>query len=416
METFIEENQNNEQPPSITKKAPNKSNAKILLFILTIASIIIGGSVYFFQLNKETTDDAQVDGRISIISSKVAGEIKEILVSDNQQVEIGTPLLQIDPTDYQTELESADAQYSLADASLQKAISERNYIAKTSDANIKSAQGLVTQANSSITSSEATIFRAKADVQSQEARLKLSSTELNRFKHLYQKQAISRSELDAVEARHIETQSKYNEAIALLKNAEAALKNSQGTVESASGKLMAASLKEIRLEAAQASILLAYAKLKQSSANIKAIKQKISNTLIKSPIRGIVSKRRVDVGDYVVPNSSLFSIVSLDDVWILANFKEDQLRQIKVGQRVKASIDTYSNRNFQGVVESIGGATGAKFSLLPPDNASGNFIKVVQRIPVIIKIEKQEKPVLRLGMSAEVTVYTKTEVDSPKKG
>ncbi|HVZ35371.1 MAG TPA: HlyD family secretion protein, partial [Polyangiaceae bacterium] len=220
--------------------------------------------------------------------------------------------------------------------------------------------------------------------------------------------ALSQAELDAKRAQFEQADAALAQARAVLSSAQASISNSSGTIASARGHLIAAESGPAQVEAAQAQVELARARVEQAQAALDQAELNLSYTRIRAGVSGEVARRSVEVGQLASPDRPLMAIVPLDDTWVVANFKEDQIAHIQPGQAAKISIDTYA-QELSGHVDSLAGGTGSRFSLLPPDNASGNFTKVVQRVPVLIRLDPHPGFTLRPGMSATARVLTRAE-------
>ncbi len=281
-------------------------------------------------------------------------------------------------------------------------------VERSVNANLRQAKGAVTQANASASGARAAIDQAHADVTAAESRRALAEADLRRAQHLRDEDALAVSELDARRSAFEQADAALAQTRARLSGAQVGTTGAAGSIEMASGRLLAAQTGPEQIGAARAQLEVARARVLQAEASVDQAGLLLSYTTVRSPSRGIVSRRTVEAGQMVDPARPLMAITSLDDVWIVANFKEDQVAQMHPGQPVRVTIDTYSGGVFQAHVDSLSGATGARFSLLPPDNASGNFTKVVQRVPVLIRLDhKSDLMILRPGMSAYVLVTTK---------
>ncbi|MGZ3478464.1 MAG: HlyD family secretion protein [Polyangiales bacterium] len=237
--------------------------------------------------------------------------------------------------------------------------------------------------------------------------MKLTKTELDRMKGLFDKGAATQAQLDTAQAAYDQAVASLETAKARLAASQASVSASAGGVQTAKGKLDAASAIDEQIALAKAAVDLATAKTSQVEASLKLAELDLSYTKIVAPSRGVVSRKSVEVGQMVDPSRPLLAIVPKDDVWIVANFKEDQIGEMKVGAKATVKIDAYPGRELTAHVDSLAGASGARFALLPPDNASGNFTKVVQRLPVLVRIDGQPGLELKPGMSAYVTVAVK---------
>ncbi|APR80258.1 Membrane fusion component of tripartite multidrug resistance system [Minicystis rosea] len=383
------------------------SRAKILLPILIATATAIGGVAYAHGLGVESTDDAQVEGHLVNVASRINGQVARVLVKDNQLVEAGETIIEIDDRDLVAKLAGARADLASAEAALAAAKAQLALTDRSVAANLAQAKGTLAQASSGWASTRASEQQARADIAAAESKRALAKLDVDRAESLRQKEAISQAELDARRATFDQAVALVEQAKARLASVAAGAASTAGAVEAAEGRLAAAQTGPEQLDAARASVGVAEARVQQAQAALQLAELNASYTKITAPARGVVSRRSVEPGQMVSPDRPLLALVPPDDVWIVANFKEDQLAEMHPGQSVKIKIDAYGSRELQGHVESISGASGARFALLPPDNASGNFVKVVQRIPVLVRLDGAPSVSLRPGMSAYVTVSTK---------
>jgi membrane fusion protein (multidrug efflux system) len=258
-----------------------------------------------------------------------------------------------------------------------------------------------------IGSSRAGIDQAKADIVAAESRRTLAELDLRRTEKLHADGAVAQADLDARKATFEQAVASVAQARAREQNATVGITSAAGSIEAAEGRLAAAQAGPEQVESARAAVAVAAARVAQADAAVEQAKLNVSYTQIKAQVRGVVSRRSVEVGQTVDPSRPLMAITALDDVWVVANFKEDQIAGIHEGEPVTLKIDAFSGRKLRGHVDSVQAGSGARFSLLPPDNASGNFTKVVQRIPVLIRFDEAPSDLkLRPGMSTYVTVFT----------
>ena len=376
--------------------------------------LIIGGAVLLVALfflwryfgSYEDTDDAQIDGHLNSISARVSGHVAKLLVEDNQFVQAGTPLVQIDPKDYEVALERARADYgdaaALADAArVNVPITSANSSSQvsTADADVENAQAGIAAAKQQFQAANAQLVQAQANnVKAQD--------DLVRYKQLVDKQEVSQQQYDVAVAAAKANAAAVDAARASasaaehqVRQAEARLAQAQAGVRAAATAPQQVSAIRSRAQSAQAEADLKRAALDQAGLNL-------SYTLILAPVDGVVTNRTVEVGQNVAVGQEMMRIINLDDIWVTANFKETQLKHMQVGQRVSIHVDT-NGKDYNGHVQSIAGASGAIMSLLPPENATGNYVKVVQRIPVKITFDPGEtkEHVLRPGMSVEPKVW-----------
>jgi membrane fusion protein, multidrug efflux system len=395
--------------PSHGSLAPPRRRARTpaLLAILVGTAAAVSGTIYTLHAGREATDDAQIEGHVITVSTRVAGQVLRLAVEDNQLVNVGDVLFELDPADYAAKVEVAGADLAAAKAVVEGARAALSLTAKTAPSTLTEARGGMTAAVSSMTSAQATIAQANADLASAEARNSLAELNLKRARFLVGQGALPQVELDAKQTEFDQSQAADDQARARVASANASLVGSNGGIVLAKGRLGAADTTVEQVGAARAALDLAEARARQAEGALKLAELNLSYTKVLAPRRGVVSRRSVESGQTVSPERALLAIVPLDDVWVVGNFKEDQLAAMRPGESATVRFDTYGRREFHGHVESIAGGTGARFALLPPDNATGNFIKVVQRVPVLVRLDPVADAELRPGMSAEVTVDTR---------
>lgn len=387
-------------PPARRRRAPFVAAGLVLV------AGAVAGILYLTRLGKETTDDAQVDGHVSSVSAQIAGQVKRVLVVDNQEVKAGDVLVELDDRDQQAKLASARADLGEATAQLRLAETQLSLTEKTSRANLTVAEGAIAQAAAVTGNTAAQIDQAKADVAAAESRKQLTRLERERAERLRKMGAAPQSEIDEKIAADTAADAALAQAQARLASALANRSNSSGTEASARGRLLAAQTIEEQVAAAHAQVDLAKSRLDQRQAAVDRAALELEHTRIRAAIAGTVRKTSVEPGQLVSPDRMLMSVVDLGDTWVVANLKETQLADIKAGQTAEIEIDAFDG-TLTGKVDSIAAGTGSRFSLLPPENASGNFIKVTQRVPVKIKLDDRGGRVLRPGMSAEVVIHTR---------
>jgi membrane fusion protein (multidrug efflux system) len=388
--------------PTTPSKKP--SRAKIVLPVLVAAAGLGVGTALWLGRGKEATDDAQVEGHVASVAARVPGQVKRVLVKDNQEVKAGEALVELDDRDLQTRLAAARADEQAARAQVAAARAQLALTETTTRSNLSVARGGVTQAAAFEGTTRAAIDQARADVAAADARATLTKAELGRAQRLFDEHAIPEAELDVRKAAFDQAEAARAQAQARLTSAEANLGSSRGTTESARGHLVAAASGPVQVEVARAQLALAEARLAQTQAAVAQAELNLSYATVRAEVAGTVARRTVEAGQTVSPERPLMAVVALDDTWVVANFKEDQLRAMRPGQRASIKVDTFGGQTFAGHVESFAPGTGSRFSLLPPDNASGNFTKVVQRVPVLVRLDGAAGVVLRPGMSANVTV------------
>lgn len=386
---------------------PRRRRTPLLVAGLAVAALLGAGAWHVTHVGRESTDDAQVEGRVMSVSARVSGQVLHVRVTDDQEVNAGDVLLELDPADYRAKVERARADLAAAQANAHSAAAALAITMKTAPANLAQARGGIVSASSTRDSAKTAIEQAKASVAAAQARRDLAQLELARSQKLLSQEAISVAEVDVRRTELDAANAALSEAEARLASADAQLEGSSGNVTLAQGRLSAAQTADEQIESAKAAVELANAHLEQAKATLDLAELDLSYTSVRAPRRGVVSRRSVEEGQSVSPERPLLAIVPRDDVWIVANFKEDQIGAMAVGNKADVEIDTYSGHRLHAHVASIAEGTGARFALLPPDNATGNFVKVVQRVPVLLRMDDTAGLELRPGMSADVTVDTR---------
>jgi len=382
--------------PSRTQSSGFRIGVVIVVLILLVA----GFFVYRYMASYESTDDAQVDGHVNSVSARISGHVVKLSVEDNQYVAAGTVLVEIDPADYQVAYERAKADFDDAQAAATAAGVNVPITSVNTTSQVSATEADVNSARAGIQVAKQQFEAAKAQLQQAEANNVKAQNDLVRYKQLVDKQEISQQQYDQATAV-------AKASAAGVEAARASADGAQQQVTQAEGKLVQAQAnwsnantapKQMQIIRARATSALAEAQRKK--ADLDQAQLNLQYTKIVAPVNGIVSNRTVEVGQNVAPGQELMKVINLDDVWITANFKETQLRQMKVGQHVAIDVDA-NGRTYEGKVDSIAGASGARFSLLPPENATGNYVKVVQRIPVKIVLDpgSNKDHQLRPGMS-----------------
>ena len=396
-----------EAPAAAPPRSGFRQRRSTQVFAGLVGLALVGAlGAWVLGRNKESTDDAQVEGRVVSISPRVSGQVERVLVTDNQSVKQGDLLLQLDLRDLDAKLASARADLESARAGLASAQVNLKLTQLNADASLRQARGGLTQASSSVQATRSTLAQARAAVDSAEAADRLAQSDWVRAQELARAEAIARADLDARRARSEQARADLDQARARLASTEANLTSSGGGLITAQGRLAAAETAPDQVKAAEVAVQAAQARVDQAQAAYDLAALNRSYGEVRAPVDGVVSRRTVEQGQLVSPDRPMLALVPLQDVWVVANFKEDQIGDMRPGQKATVRVDTYGRRDFQGHVESLAGASGARFALLPPDNASGNFVKVVQRVPVLVRLDRPPEVPLRPGMSAVVTVRT----------
>ena len=406
------------EPPSPL----SKPRVRLALIGGTIALLVIVLAVYLHYRNRVSTDDAQVDGHLIPMSPRIYGTVAEVLIHDNQMVKAGDVLVRLDPRDYQARADQAKAALQAAEANAAAAsvgvpLTNETTLSATHDAG---AAMSVAQANYDRAklayqqAATAQLAAAQAQVERAQAADDKAKSDLERMKPLATKAEISQQELDSYTAAAKMTASELQAAqqnLAAARQsadiAQSSVLAAQAQVQQAQAMIRQADANRKQVAVRTADAHSADAAIAQARANYEAAMLNLSYTTITAPSDGAVTRKSVEVGQVLQPGQELFVLVPLTNVWVTANFKETQLANVRPGARAEIHVDMYGS-SFPGHVDSISGATGSRLSLLPPENATGNFVKVVQRIPVKILLDPipPEKAVLRPGMNVDATIFT----------
>jgi membrane fusion protein (multidrug efflux system) len=386
--------------------APSASRKKIVAAAVALA---LGGGALAYYLHErhfEDTDDAQVDGEITNVSARVPGTIVKVLVSDNQVVKAGEPMAELDPTDYEVAVAQARAVLAQAEAAFaaeNPSVSMTETINQTS---LSSAEADVSSAESGLTAADRDVKQLTAQLELAQANAKNALLERQRAERLGASGSISQAEIDRLATAADAATANVAAVTAALAGAQARLSMAQSRITSARSRAsevrsnapLQIDVRKANVGAREAAVSLARAQLRQAELNLGYVK-------VTAPVGGIVGRKAMSLGDRVQPGQQLAAIARVDDLWVTANFRETQIRDMRAGQPATVKVDALGVE-MGGAVDSIGGATGSRFSLFPPENASGNYVKVVQRIPVRIRLAAGQPGLdrLRPGMSVEPAV------------
>ncbi len=423
MEALLEQLEK-EQGSTTQPSPPRGRSIKVRLFaILVLGALGVAAyATYLHYRDRVSTDDAQVDGHIAPIAAKISGNVAEILVDDNQRVKAGQVLVRIDARDYQARVAQAEAALAMAQS---QANGAKVVVPLTAATNLTSTTGAEAQlaaARSELVktqidyerTSSAELSFAKANVETARATYERARADLERMKPLVAQDEISKFQYDSYTAAARVAESQLQAAQERLAasdkqaaSAKAAHETSAAKVDQAQAALdqSRANRKQVDISATQAES--ASAAVLQARANLEARQLELSYTTLVAPVNGVVTRKTVQLGQILQPGQTVMTIVPLDDVWVTANFKETQLAGVRKGQKAEIHVDMYG-RSFRAHVDSLAGATGTRLSVLPPENATGNFVKVVQRIPVkLVFDEVPDGVVFRPGMNVDATILMK---------
>jgi membrane fusion protein (multidrug efflux system) len=411
--------QNEVKPPAAQHEPAEESNgestrrglfernprAKTLVFLAILIALVAVGWYWWNSRRWESTDDAQIDGHIYPISARVGGQVVKVSAEDGQFVHKGDVLVQIDPTDYKVAVDRAQADFQDAQANAQAAAASVPVADVGSTSQINSTSADVTSAQAGVSAAQKQVEAAQAQVVEAEANAKKLNADVDRYKILLDKREISQQQFDQATAAAISANATVTARKASLVAAQEQVRIAQSRVDQAKANWSNAKITPKQVEAIRARAVAAGAQAQRANSSLDQAKLNLGYTTIVAPVDGIIGKRSVQVGQNVALGQDLMAVVPLREIWVTANFKETQLSHMVPGQPVEIKVDTYGGRKWYGTVSSIGAATGAKYSLLPPENATGNYVKVVQRIPVRILFDNFDKPdfnqdgLLRPGMS-----------------
>lgn len=391
-------------PSAAPEKQPSKRRFVVMMVGLVLA--IGAGGYYLYSRQYEDTDDAQVDADISNVSPRVAGTLIAVYVEDNQRVKAGQLLAKIDPADYQVALAQARAQLAQAEAAVRAENPSVSITETSNQTALSSAQADVASASSGRLAAAREVKQLTAALAQAKANALTANQNKARDQKLFAAGSISQAQFDTVSNAADAANAQVDSVSASLAAAKARVAQAVSRITAARASLndvqrnapLQVDVRKASVNARQAALELAKARLQQAKLNL-------AYTKIVAPVSGIVGRKAMSVGDHVAPGQDIAAIVQVDREWVTANFRETQLRHMHPGQPATVHVDA-TDRDFRGSVESVGAATGSRFSLFPPENASGNFVKIVQRIPVRIRFAPHQPGLdrLRPGMSVEPEV------------
>lgn len=391
--------------------ASEEGKRRTLLFAGILGGIILLAALgfWFYSRTYESTDDAQVDGHLDGITARIDGDVKAVHVEENQSVQAGDVLVELDPRDYQVAVEQAQAQLLKAQAGERAENPNLPITRSASETNLSTSKAEVANAEAGLAAAERDQLGAQSRVLEVEANNAKAQADIARYKALVEKNEVSRSEYDQVV-------STAKALAASLDSARASAEAAQKVVEQRRAQLdQARSLMSQAQVSAPNQIAISRANLQSRQADVQAMRAALDRAQldlgyckIVAPVAGVISKRTVETGEHVSKGQRLVTLADLGDLWVTADFKESQLREMHAGQSVTISVDAFDEK-FDGTVESMPGSTGSVISLLPPENATGNYVKVVQRLPVRIRFKPGQQGLERLrpGMSVVPKVWIK---------
>ena len=392
---------------SLSRLRRSKTGMRVLLALVALVVVASSVLLYRYLISWESTDDAQIDGYIYPVSSRVSGYVTRVLVDDNQYVEAGTVLVQLDPKDFEVAVANAKATLANDQASASALRTTVPITSVNTASQLSSAQADVDNAKAGLVAAQRSFQAAQASLQQAEANDLKAQDDVTRYKPLAEKDEIpQRQYTQAVDSQKA-TAAAVEAARAGAAAAEQAVTQARTRIAQAEAALQYAETQPQQISVQRSRAQSADAETERAAAVLQRAQLNLQYATVVAPVTGIVGQRSVQPGQNVTPGQQMMTIVPLDsqNIWVTANFKETQLKHMRPGQRARISVDTYG-RKYDGHVLNIAGASGARYSLLPPENATGNYVKVVQRIPVKIVFEKGQDPehLLRPGMSVEPSV------------
>jgi membrane fusion protein, multidrug efflux system len=375
---------------------------KVMPFILGAVLLTVGYFAFTkisFMMNNEDTENSQLETNIVPVAPKVGGYVTELLVKENQVIKAGDTLIRIDDRDQKLRVLQAEINLKNAAANVDLIKANANAVG----ANVNTSDASLQATNAGVETANAAVATATANVEAAKIRIWKATQDFNRYSALLAEKSVTQQQFEAIKA---EKETAEATLVVLQKQVATAQAQVNGASKQTGIGSSQKSAAQSQLTAAQKQVNLAQTQVEQRRAELELAKLQLSYFAVTAPVGGTVSKKNVQIGQFVNIAQPLMSIVDDSNIWVVANFKETQVSKMKVGQKVKIKVDAYKGKDFEGAIESFAGATGAKFSLLPPDNATGNFVKVVQRVPVRIVLNEKansETP-LRPGMSVDVIV------------
>jgi len=391
---------------------PAKPKSRRRFIVIGVIALLVVGALLFWWHSTyyEDTDDAQVNGHLIQISSRIAGQAITVNVDENQAVKKGDVLVELDPKDFQVAVQQAEANLQSAEASYEAAKVNVPVTNISTGSTLSSAGADVHGSTAQIAQAERQLDAAKARVVQAQANATKSDADLERYRPLVEKDVISKQQFDAAvdaadanKAALVEAQANVVAAEDNVRVARDRLAQSEASLKNAQTAPQQVAIQKARADQAAAQVAQAQSQLEQAKLNL-------SYTKVIAPEDGIVTRKSIEINQNVSVGQNMMTLVSLDDIWITANFKETQLDHMRAGQPVVIEVDAYGGRKYDGKITQIGGATGSVLSLFPPENATGNYVKVVQRVPVRIDLTNPQQNadhLLRPGLSVEPKVTVK---------
>jgi len=391
-------------PAEEAEPPKNKRRPFVIVGIIVGIMLVAVGGYVLFTMGEEGTDDAAIAADMVPVGTRVSGQIIKVHVKENQLVHAGDVIAEIDPADYAARVKQAEADLASQQAQAAAADAQVSVTTAGSKGGFSSAKAALAGSTVSVGSAEAQLQAAQASLQRSEADARKAELDLSRAKELKSANAVPQERVDNAQAAYDSANAALAQAKAQVAMAKEGRRAAEERVGEARGRVSQTSPIEAQIAAARANADLAHARVQSAEAQLELARLQLGYTAVKAPADGIASKLTVHEGQLVAIGSPVIELVPTQ-TYVLANFKETQIGKMKPGQRADVKVDAYPGQKLEATVESLSGGTGSSFSLLPADNASGNFVKVVQRVPVRISWTKQPDVPLRAGMSVDVTVH-----------
>jgi membrane fusion protein, multidrug efflux system len=406
-----QQNEKNDKQPDRQPEQPAQKSRRRFIIIGVLAILIVGAVLFWWHSTfYEDTDDAQVNGHLIQVSARITGHVVKVNVDENQEVAAGTVLVEVDPKDFEVAVQQDEANLQSAEAAYEAAKVTVPVTGINTGSTLRSAGADVSSAGSSVAQAQKQLEAAQAAVAQADANNTKAQLDLQRYTPLVEKDVISKQQFDAAVAAANGNKAGLAQAQAQLLGAQDGVRIARDRVAQAEASFKNAQTGPQQVAIQKAKADQAAAMVEQARAQLNQAQLNLSYTKIVAPVAGIVTRKSVEIGQNVSVGQNMMTLVSLDDVWITANFKETQLEHMGAKQHVVITVDAYGGRRYDGQITQIGGATGSVLSLFPPENATGNYVKVVQRVPVRIDLtdpKQNSDHLLRPGLSVEPKVRVK---------
>ncbi len=400
-----------------SSEQPKQKSGRRFIIIGVVAVLVVGALLFWWRSTfYEDTDDAQINGHLIQISSRIAGQVIKVYVDENQEVKAGDPICDLDPKDFQVAVMQDEANLQAAEAAFESAKVNVPITGISTGSNLRSTSSDVEGSEAQVAASRQQLAGAIAQIAQADANYTKAKLDLERYKPLVEKDVISKQQFDQAVATADADKAALDNAKANEATARAQVRVAEEKVKTAQAQHENALSAPQQIAAQKAKADQAAAQVEQARAQLEQAKLNLSYTKIIAPEAGIITRKSVEINQNVSVGQNLMTLVSLDDIWITANFKETQLREMKAGQTGEISVDAYGGRKYDVRVTQIGGATGSVLSLFPPENATGNYVKVVQRVPVRLDLydpkaadpkNENKDHLLRPGLSVEPKIRVK---------